>query len=140
MDRDARIRNVNIMITTRPEFNIEELRLSGKIVTLEITASKKDLLEFVKVRLERERKLQQVIRRKPELESRILKEVPEDAQGMFLLAQLLMADLAASSRPSEVAAKLDNPPENLDQAYDASYSRIELQGGDEALCACAHHL
>ena len=51
----------------------------------------------------------------------------------FLLARLLMADLAACSKPARVRAKLDKPPENLDQAYDASFLRIESTYGREIL-------
>ncbi|KAL9108808.1 MAG: hypothetical protein Q9227_006465 [Pyrenula ochraceoflavens] len=40
-----------------------------------------------------------------------------------------MDDLEDSSRPREVQEKLDNPPENLDKAYDLSFSRIENQSG-----------
>ena len=51
----------------------------------------------------------------------------------FLLAELLMADLAECSKPAKVQEKLDKPPENLNQAYDASFSRIESNYGREVL-------
>ncbi len=51
----------------------------------------------------------------------------------FLLAQLLMADLAACSKPTRVQEKLDKPPDNLNKAYDASFSRIESPYGQEVL-------
>lgn len=40
-----------------------------------------------------------------------------------------MDDLEDSSKPKEVQDKLDNPPDNLDKAYDLSFSRIESQSG-----------
>ena len=51
----------------------------------------------------------------------------------FLLAQLLLADLAGSSTPNEVQKKLNNPPQNLNQAYGASFERVKSTYGREVL-------
>ena len=51
----------------------------------------------------------------------------------FLLAKLLIDDLNASSTPRTVQYKLDNPPTNLNEAYDASLLRIKNQEGEESI-------
>ena len=51
----------------------------------------------------------------------------------FKLAQLVMQDLAACLKSAKVHEKLDKPPKNLNEAYDASFSRIESTYGKEVL-------
>ena len=72
----------NIMITTRPEFRVRDLHIASEVSIIEVKAHEKDLLEFVKTRIDREDKLRQAIEMKPELENRIKNEVPRNAQGM----------------------------------------------------------
>ena len=44
-----------------------------------------------------------------------------------------MKDLATCTKSARVQEKLDKPPKNLNQAYDASFSRIESTEGKEVL-------
>ena len=44
-----------------------------------------------------------------------------------------MADLAACSKPAQVRIRLEKPPGNLDDAYDASFRRIKSSYGKEVL-------
>ncbi|KAL9108807.1 MAG: hypothetical protein Q9227_006464 [Pyrenula ochraceoflavens] len=73
---------VNILITTRPEFDIHDTNIKSKIIPLEIKAHKKDLLEYVKRRVSRSETLPNLIRKKPQLDASIKDQVLENAKGM----------------------------------------------------------
>ena len=72
----------NFMITTRPDFKVRDLHITSQVLTIEVTAHEKDLLEYVKTRIEREDNLRQMIEIDPGLGNRIKHEVPRNAQGM----------------------------------------------------------
>ncbi len=72
----------NIMITTRPNFKVRDLHIASKVSIIEVNANEKDLLEFVKTRIEREDNLRQMIEMEPELGNRMKNEVPRNAQGV----------------------------------------------------------
>lgn len=72
----------NVLITTRPEFNIHDTNIKSKITPLEIKAHKKDLLEYVKRRVSRSKTLPDLIRKKPQLDVSIKDQVLENAKGM----------------------------------------------------------
>lgn len=72
----------NIMITTRPDFKIQDLHIASEVSTIEVKAHEEDLLEFVKTRIDREDILRQVIEMEPELGNDIKEKVPKNAKGM----------------------------------------------------------
>ena len=72
----------NVLITTRPEFNIHDTNIKSKIIPLEIKAHKKDLLEYVQGRVTRSKALLNLIQKKPQLGDSIRNQVLENAKGM----------------------------------------------------------
>ena len=61
----------NILIITRSNFKVGDLYIAGEESIIEVKAHEKDLLEFVKMRVEREDNLRRIIELELELGIRI---------------------------------------------------------------------
>jgi len=126
--------NVRTLITSRYSQRIEE---SFKDVAhIEIRATDGDVKRYIVARIPRERILARHVRSKAALMDKITETVIESSQGMFLLAQLHIDNLAKQLTVRAVQKALHSLPKEIDETYDQAMQRIHSQ--DEDLVTLAH--
>ncbi|KAJ9629189.1 hypothetical protein H2204_008978 [Knufia peltigerae] len=118
---------IRILATFRPFVTIDGVPENHKRQHIE--ASSHDLETFCRATIPNIT----CIAKKPELHLRIIQEVCEGAQGMFLLAKLHCDTLSAKTKPKDILKALDefkktgNIGDTLTRAYEDSLRRIQCQ-------------
>ncbi|KIM19634.1 hypothetical protein M408DRAFT_83270, partial [Serendipita vermifera MAFF 305830] len=111
----------HLMITSRPEIDP-----TAEFMRLEIVANKADLDRYVDERISTSSRLNKLLL-EAEDRRRLKNTVVDNADGMFLLAQIHMTTLATSTSKRELSQLMENLIKDLDSAYEKTLERIDSQ-------------
>ncbi|KAI1824491.1 ankyrin repeat-containing domain protein [Xylaria intraflava] len=117
--------NVRLMVTSRPIITI--IQAFENAACLTIAAHEKDVKQFVEGQIPR---LARCVSREPDLKQLVISSINNAADGMFLLARLLLDSLVDKTTPKAIKSALESlekGPEALSQAYKGAIDRIENQ-------------
>ncbi|KAF7335742.1 Ankyrin repeat domain containing protein [Mycena venus] len=123
---------VNLMLTSRPHIDVAGFSSPD---SLEIRASENDIRQYVQAQIAQSPRLDDHIRKRPDLLAEIETRVISGSEGMFLLAKLRVDSLATKLTIKAVREALTNMPKSLDRAYDEIMARIKSQDEDRAQVA-----
>ncbi|KAF6754069.1 hypothetical protein DFP72DRAFT_900301 [Ephemerocybe angulata] len=137
--KDALLRSLptlgaNILIMSRP------LELFTPCVPdalhISIEARTEDIDRFIDDQIQRNSRLQAIIRGDPTLIEKLKARIRESSKGMFLVARLQMEDVLRKARSVNTLLKgLDQLPSGVDAIYEHTLARIGAQPGEDALIA-----
>ncbi|KAJ7474907.1 ankyrin repeat-containing domain protein [Mycena latifolia] len=124
--------NVSLMLTSRPHIDIGGFANPDP---LEIRASEDDIRQYVHAQVALSPRLNDHIKKRPDLLTEIETKVVSGSEGMFLLAKLRVDSLAMRLTIKAVREALNSMPRSLDRAYDEIMARIKSQDEDRARVA-----
>ncbi|KAJ7143051.1 ankyrin repeat-containing domain protein [Mycena epipterygia] len=119
---------VNLMLTSRPHIEIDHV--ISQFTTLEIRATGDDIREYLSGKIHECSHLSTHIRKCPDLQDAIEKQIVERSDGMFLLAKLHIDSLTTKLTIKAVRETLRSMPNDLEHTYDEVVHRINRQGDD----------
>ncbi|KIM30727.1 hypothetical protein M408DRAFT_269568, partial [Serendipita vermifera MAFF 305830] len=111
----------HLMITSRPEINP-----TAEFMRLEIAANKADLARYVDERISTSSRLNNLLLEAEDRKA-LKNAVVDNADGMFLLAQIHMTALATATSKWELSQLMENLAKDLDDAYEKTLERIDSQ-------------
>jgi hypothetical protein len=142
--------HLHLLITTRPHIRIA-VDFFKEASLLEIDPSHEDIEIYILARLKKESRLQEYIRKEPELENEIITRIAEITEGMsvsafpvlctwliidrFLLSKLLFDLLITKPTRNDLKKALNTLPRSLPEAYDEATAGIARQDRRFALFA-----
>ncbi|KAI9864361.1 MAG: hypothetical protein M1813_003281 [Trichoglossum hirsutum] len=119
-----------ILLTSRP---FTDVRKSLSCLSLEIIAPELDIRHYVLTRLQRNEDLDSLVT--AGLRESIASQVLHRANGVFLLATLLMDGLDGVATIKQIRDALRRSPINLAEAYQSTFARIMSQSPSRAQIA-----
>ncbi|KAJ7742073.1 hypothetical protein B0H16DRAFT_1728330 [Mycena metata] len=125
----AMAKNVNLMITSRPNISTDSSAFPN-LETLDIQAVQGDIQTFIHAQIKSSPHLSRHTRKKPALREEILTKVIDTADGMFLLAKLYMQFLSTKNTIGDVREALKEAPKDLYDTYHLAMQQIEVQNED----------
>ncbi|KAF5335515.1 hypothetical protein D9611_012128 [Ephemerocybe angulata] len=128
------ILGANVLIMSRP------LELYAHCVPdalhISIEARTEDIDRFIDDQIQRNSRLQAIIRGDSTLIEKLKTRIRESSKGMFLVARLQMEDVLRKARNVNTLLKgLDQLPSGVDAIYEHTLARIGAQPGEDALIA-----
>ncbi|KAK6713562.1 hypothetical protein SNK04_004527 [Fusarium graminearum] len=132
--------NVKILICAQEDGRVEPFLFSYPQIRLHAVGSHKDDIEqYCK---SQSLKISERFHLCPEEQTDLIKKVADTAQGMFLYAKVVLANLASIRTKNELKAELDGKhfPRNLDEAYLVYAKVINLmqEHADMSLFCCRY--
>jgi hypothetical protein len=100
--------------------------------------SKVDVTRFIQVRVDEDVRLLAKMRREPSkarrrdarvLRKEIVLKIGRSADGMFMLAKLMLDEIKDMNKPELIRASLDTPPKGLSDMFDRVVTRLVAMGG-----------
>ncbi|OAP57703.1 hypothetical protein AYL99_08441 [Fonsecaea erecta] len=125
--------NARILVTSTysPEIN----ERFEHVPAIYISAADEDVERYIEARIEKEKFLKRHVETEPDLMEEIIKTVVERSEGMFLLAQLHMDNLARKLNCRELRRALRGLPKEFDEVYGQAMQRIHNQDEDQVVLA-----
>ncbi|KAH0564763.1 hypothetical protein GP486_001846 [Trichoglossum hirsutum] len=124
------ISSFKILLTSRP---FTDIRKSLSCLSLEVIAPESDIRHYVLTRLQRNEDLDSLVT--DGLRGFIASQVLHHANGVFLLAALLMDSLDGVATIKQIRDTLRRSPVNLAEAYQSTFVRITSQSPSRARIA-----
>ena len=109
--------------------NLFKLYTCEKII---IKATEEDLQKYIESKLKTEPRLGSICRRDNTIKDKIIDVIIRVAEGMFLVAKLLMDSLKTKATPKAIRNALDTLPTTLDDIYEDTLKRIKFQCEDDS--------
>ncbi|KAJ7453087.1 ankyrin repeat-containing domain protein [Mycena latifolia] len=122
---------VNLLLTSRPHINIDNIIGSADIENLEIRATEDDVRQYIEAQILKSSRLSKHIKNCPDLRNKIERRIVGRSDGMFLLAKLYIDSLTTKHTVKAVREALDKMPSDLTGAYDELMERINRQSEDD---------
>ncbi|KAF6788771.1 ankyrin repeat protein [Colletotrichum sojae] len=126
-----------IFATTRQIPEIADNPHLSRCDSLRIKASKDDVRRFVAGQIPQ---MKPFVQKRLDIQVKIKNVVSSKADGMFLLASLVMELLKCKQRPKDVLDTLDDLPTAYASYYDEAWERIKDQDPDKSDLARKHAL
>ncbi|PHH65759.1 hypothetical protein CDD81_1486 [Ophiocordyceps australis] len=124
---------IRLFITSRHSVVLEN-RFSN-MQRINLTAHKEDIRAYLQGRLEQNSRLRSLDTQVAGLKAQIVEKLLEQANGMFLLAQLQMDHLCRQRRPLEVRQAMGTLAKNVHEFYAASLQRINQSDQEDRMFA-----
>ncbi|KAJ7453540.1 ankyrin repeat-containing domain protein [Mycena galericulata] len=122
---------VNLMLTSRPHINIENIVPTSRLETLEIRATEEDVRKYLDGQILKSSRLRNHIKNSPDLRDAIEEKIVQRSDGMFLLAKLHIDSLAAKQSVKAVRNALRTMPNDLEHTYNEVVDRIDRQSEED---------
>ncbi|KAJ7443837.1 ankyrin repeat-containing domain protein [Mycena latifolia] len=123
--------NVNLMLTSRPHVNIDNVVGNANIEALKIRATEDDVRQHIDGQILKPSRLSKHIQNCPSLRNEIERRIVRRSDGMFLLAKLHLDSLATKHTVKAVRDALDKLPSDLNNTYNEVLNRIDRQSEDD---------
>ena len=104
-------------------------------IRISIEATKADLQKYIELKVDKESRLKSICLKDKKIESKIIEGVIGAAEGMFLIAKLLVDSLKTKATPKALLRTLETLPTTLDDIYEDALLRIQKQDEDDAAIA-----
>ncbi|TFK19424.1 hypothetical protein FA15DRAFT_175438 [Coprinopsis marcescibilis] len=121
---------INFFITSRTLDSIKDLALNARFIT--IIASDPDIALLIDQKIHRMPALRRLLINNAPLKAEVVSMISSKSSGMFLLASLQLNMLKGCASESDVRKALKGLPQELDDIYEATMTRIKALPGPQA--------